>query len=875
MIHNGKTQLKKWFHSFIGPTFILELLVGVTLFIIFKPAIDTLLIDVFEGILEKVESGILPNISWIILSIIIVCGFGISHFKPQWHYPSLRVSPKATLILVSISVLYCTFYRFSTNWTFIGWDNIKYADILPIFTICNFLSWTFYFFQSNTIQKNTGFIEDLPYLDENISKDFEDLFLYGRYAQKVAGEIVNTFPRQSFTIGINGEWGSGKTSFINMVAENVKILDPKITLLRFNAWESYNAKQIIPDFLDELKNKVGIGNSFLAKKIGQYSEKLSPVDNNWLKTIVSFFLDKSTISTLKVQISHMLMKSNRRILVLIDDLDRLDTDELMAVFRLVRNSINFSNVIFILAYDKGYLKKATKKRNEYKPDKFLEKIVSSEFSLPLNETDGLRNKLKSELLNFISTLNSINEEQKALYYKEIEEAINSTRTLYINEFQQIDPLKGIVTNPRDITRIVNGLIVNLPEVLGEVSLKDFILLEILRIKYSKIYSILQNSHDKLLSSSLNSENYLTLKSEEETKPIVGGQTYTILKELFPINSYTNFGDPYKLQIRYKSNYFTYFRTSLRATKLSHVEYIGYRNNTLANFKKKIKLWVDQGLEDELSSHFSYEESTLFDNTNQFKNVLEGIIYFASLPSKYKDFYFVGFRDVKIRYWILDIDHSISSKYFGSEKEMKKYIEGVLRKDERDWNWGKSNIVNKMKELSENSVFRDNHWLFSRAELLKLNIHYLRRALDLIEPKCYNRTILYLFAQCIDFNKNTREISKESKEILLTYLKQNDILDQYFLSLLGRSITVGADFKTAQYTFQKDWETFFKDVNELTIAIEKTQMQYKDEYLRFLKDWYKEPTIPSNSINYKFSQGFMEHLDTFWKNFSKMPEMIIP
>lgn len=85
---------------------------------------------------------------------------------------------------------------------------------------------------------------DLP-----IAKLEEDELNRGSFAESLAKTLVQySFP-SSLTIGLYGEWGSGKTSLLNMVFENVEQIDDGVVVLRFNPWLCSDSKQLVTQFL--------------------------------------------------------------------------------------------------------------------------------------------------------------------------------------------------------------------------------------------------------------------------------------------------------------------------------------------------------------------------------------------------------------------------------------------------------------------------------------------------------------------------------------------------------------------------------------------------------------------------------------------------
>lgn len=88
---------------------------------------------------------------------------------------------------------------------------------------------------------------DLP-----ITKNSEDILNRSTFANSLAKTLLQYSFSSSLTIGLYGEWGSGKTSLLNMVLETVESKDSNTVILRFNPWLCSNSKQLITQFFKQL-----------------------------------------------------------------------------------------------------------------------------------------------------------------------------------------------------------------------------------------------------------------------------------------------------------------------------------------------------------------------------------------------------------------------------------------------------------------------------------------------------------------------------------------------------------------------------------------------------------------------------------------------
>ena len=101
--------------------------------------------------------------------------------------------------------------------------------------------------------------------DVPITKVADDTLNRGVFAQSLATTILQySFP-SSFSIGLYGAWGSGKTSLLNMELEAVEENDEDAVILRFNPWLCADSKQLITQFFKQLSTAIKLKKSAEAK----------------------------------------------------------------------------------------------------------------------------------------------------------------------------------------------------------------------------------------------------------------------------------------------------------------------------------------------------------------------------------------------------------------------------------------------------------------------------------------------------------------------------------------------------------------------------------------------------------------------------------
>ena len=124
----------------------------------------------------------------------------------------------------------------------------------------------------------------------------------------------------------------------------------------------------------------------LRKSLAAFAKGISEVPvpgTKWGETIGTLIdWGPKTIDDQKKEVESALRKERKRILVVIDDIDRLVAEEIRQVFRLVKSVANFPNVTYLLAFDKEVAIKAIAELQHTSGEDYLEKIVQVPFELP-------------------------------------------------------------------------------------------------------------------------------------------------------------------------------------------------------------------------------------------------------------------------------------------------------------------------------------------------------------------------------------------------------------------------------------------------------------------------------------------------------------
>ena len=339
------------------------------------------------------------------------------------------------------------------------------------------------------------------YLTDNpIENKSFDRFDRWSFAERIAHTIGQRKDSGGLVIAVYGEWGDGKTSTLNLMEKALKEYDA-IVLKRFNPWYFQSASDLIKGFFDDLAEAIGKAMPSASQQalgaVKKYGGMLATlgssitvlgnnVDFKALQESATDMTKEPTLQELRKRIENLIAKSEKRIVVLIDDIDRLDKEEIQQIFKLVRLSGSFEKVTYVLAFDDKMVAAALKEK--YATDKgdsglkFIEKIVQVPLHLPPAYKEPLLKAIFAEI-------------QKTLDAEKIQ-LIEKDVSSIAYEFQT--SLGYALRTPRQVKRYANAIMFAVPVLKEEVSIKDLLLIEAIRVFFPEVYELIRDNHDAFL-----------------------------------------------------------------------------------------------------------------------------------------------------------------------------------------------------------------------------------------------------------------------------------------------------------------------------------------------------------------------------------------
>ncbi|MDE6317061.1 MAG: KAP family NTPase, partial [Muribaculaceae bacterium] len=421
---------------------------------------------------------------------------------------------------------------------------------------------------------NSGFTQMTR--DENLINTGWD-----KYVSTIIGRLKSTpLNYGNFAVGITGRWGSGKTTFLKALRQ---AMEKDFIVAEFCAWQSNNPEVLIRDFFDCLASALHCNG--MRYDFSNYIELLEGSGvQSYVKKIYGLFNHTFSVEQEKVRIGERLQLVNRPIVIFIDDVDRMDSAELMELFRIIRVTADFKNVIFIVAYDKQYVENQIEKSGLKNGNEYLKKIFPLEISLPADNREYVPQQLVNELKQ---------HEFPDGFIKAVERQIQATRS---GKYHHL--LTNFTRTYRDVKNFVNSLLMAYDLVIEnnlqkEISYSDMFWIELLRQFRYDVYEVLRNSPEDLLKFSTSATGNGKLYTYERPSTDKSGDAADTPAKLVPedvsLILWILFGSNHDGQtsIRRVNNYRKYFDYRLPANIVSILEYRGLlqeKSTTAVNAK---------------------------------------------------------------------------------------------------------------------------------------------------------------------------------------------------------------------------------------------------------------------------------------------------
>lgn len=312
------------------------------------------------------------------------------------------------------------------------------------------------------------FVSDSPLTDPQL-----DRFRRFPFAERIANTLAQRRDPTSTVVLINGNWGEGKTTLLQYVHGTLHKFD-NVVPIWFNPWRFSDETSLLLSFFATVAG--ALDKSFKTKKekvgdlfrdygavVGEIAVEAYGIKLSAGKGVSKLGEKLSTVSLeeKREHIADMLGKSGKRVVVFLDDIDRLDRIEAQGVFKLLKLTANFEHVSYVLAFDRDIVAAAIGQQfgegDKQAGYDYLEKIVQVNLDLPVADRDALA-QLCIDGINEALRIASVsltpeqNQEFQLAFLQYIVPALRTPRLakLYANSVAFVLPLLAREVNPVDL-----------------------------------------------------------------------------------------------------------------------------------------------------------------------------------------------------------------------------------------------------------------------------------------------------------------------------------------------------------------------------------------------------------------------------------------
>ena len=337
-----------------------------------------------------------------------------------------------------------------------------------------------------------------------------DRLNYAPFAARIAKVITSLTAPNGYVIGIHGQWGTGKSTVINFILaylnkHNAEHEDDQVIHIDFRPWIVSGHQDLITAFFKIL------------------SERLGPKDNSWVRfwrrtfrlvygttdnlvdaaatvaltvdptgtaasfganvakksvnALLSRFLEDPSLQAAYENLKEQLGRSEKRFLVTIDDIDRLEDENVRAIMQMVKSIGRLPRVVYILSYDRDIVWDALDQKVNRTGPRFAEKIVQQEIELPKPSRNALLAILDEEIA-FLTN-----------------DTPNNTRWHYLVR----DGINRWIRSPRDVVRLSNAVKFSWPAIEEEIDPQDLLAMEGLRLFDQGAFAWIRDNRDFLFT----------------------------------------------------------------------------------------------------------------------------------------------------------------------------------------------------------------------------------------------------------------------------------------------------------------------------------------------------------------------------------------
>lgn len=328
-------------------------------------------------------------------------------------------------------VLFLTSILYLMNYLFFEYPLNKYKLYILIASICiNIILLIFRYIYINNI-KQKKYVSNIIDLKDAYENKFPiigtNLYFIDEspveYDLLERNEIINSLycnikecrTEHQYVIGLTGSWGSGKTTILKNVKRLIKESNDNelIVIDSFDPWIYEDKAALFRAMFDAILSKIGLKFSIVeTNKIVDYLTNIIFGYVN-LDKIKLYRNENNEIKKIKNIINNYLKDNNKRIVFIIDNIERANKENILLILKSVFSIFNFDRMLYIISYDKNRMKKILNKSLDTDYE-YIEKIIQNEIEVPRISKDQIYNINYKVIMNILGIYGISENDKKNL-----------------------------------------------------------------------------------------------------------------------------------------------------------------------------------------------------------------------------------------------------------------------------------------------------------------------------------------------------------------------------------------------------------------------------------------------------------------------------
>lgn len=732
-------------------------------------------------VLKQFVSSLLSTIICLLLLTLVVFDI-VGKWKNNYHYNSKAIAIGAVVLTdVSYYRLSGIYEYFSLLWT------ITYVDIIILILSAYLIAYVCSLCKNYVFCKKKK--DEGQALSTHIMRDWpiddisEDVLSWENEVRTIADEIINLDRKKTWSLAITAPWGMGKTSFLNLIVNELKTND--IEVVSFNPRDSRSYLTIQEDFFNTIACTLSKYHSGCSSILKDYMASLQLIDNRGIVEKVVNFYKIWNKKNLKDEIKDAFKSLRKRILVLIDDFDRLSKEEIMEVLKLIDSNAAFNNLIFITAYDKCQVNKTLGEQYQTKDVCFVDKFFNIEYHVPSRSYTYVSSYLVREMGKKLGA----NEEEK----NSIMDSVSRNYDIY----------KDYLPTIRDVKRYINIVALDYIHVKEEVNLNEYLLLHLIKYKYPEEFTNIHRRNYTIHNNLTGNVNVIYLQNNHKESIIAA-----ILEKLFP-NKGESRGELYR-HIYNKDSFEYYFANKISGS-LEIKEMKQVFNTDFSTACKKFDGWIDD--KQKIFQFIDYLDNfdmDSFDNDKMFIQYVNILTYIAT-KSQQSYAYSMFYRVIS-----LSNLKGLDRKYNITMNEIRNAILAIIT---APYNKPDYSLIQQLHYNFKCSGMKEDEELIKDADIWPV---YKQAFLDRLKEESVSEATMRMLYGCIDHMEQQSSqlfIDKDCLEAMRLDIEKNPY---YYIEKFVRLGMISSNPEYNSITCEPFCKQIFGDEEFVEKFLEKCQ-----------------------------------------------------